>query len=57
MPTKQQMLDAISELPEAATFDDALDQLLLLEKIEQGLDEARSGLTLSIEEVREQLSR
>jgi hypothetical protein len=56
-PTKQQMLAAISELPEAATFDDALHRLLLLEKIEQGLDEARSGLTLLIEGVRQQLSR
>ncbi|HEX3245052.1 MAG TPA: hypothetical protein VHX16_06570 [Chloroflexota bacterium] len=57
MPTKQQMLDAISELPDDATFDDALDRLLLLEKIELGLQEARAGLTLSIEEVREQLSK
>jgi hypothetical protein len=57
MPTKQQMLDAISELPDDATFDDAVDRLYLLEKIERGLEEARAGLTLSVEEVREQLNK
>jgi hypothetical protein len=57
MQTKQQILKVIQELPDNATVGDALDQLYLLYKIEEGIKQADSGQTITQAEARERLSK
>ena len=53
--TKGQIVKAVSDLPEDATVDDAIERLLFLSKIEQGLDQVRRGDTIPHEEVKRRL--
>ena len=49
MPTsisKPQMVSAVSGLPEDATVEDAMERLLFLSKVDQGLEHARRGETV-----------
>jgi len=43
MLIKNEVLKSIEELPEEFSFDDVLDRLLLLDKIETGLEQSYSG--------------
>lgn len=54
--TKGQIVQAVAGLPEDATLDDAIERLLFLSKIEQGLDQVRRGETISHEEVEHRLA-
>jgi hypothetical protein len=45
--TKQQMLDAIASLPDDAEFEDGIEALHVLYKIERGLAEADAGLLMA----------
>ena len=49
--TKEDIVRAVSELPDDATLDDAFERLFVLHKIQQGLKEAQSGETMTQEEV------
>ncbi|MEM1268902.1 MAG: hypothetical protein AAGI08_02535 [Bacteroidota bacterium] len=49
--SKADILHAVSDLPEDATLDDAFERLFVLHKIEQGLEDARAGRTMSQSEV------
>ena len=49
--TKGQIVRAVADLPEDATLDDAIERLLFLSKIEQGIEQARRGETISHQEV------
>ncbi len=51
------MLKAVEALPEDASIEDAMGRLLLLAKVERGLEQADSGRTLSHEEVKERMSK
>lgn len=51
MTEKQKVLDAVQALPDTATISDVMDELLLLAKIELGLEQAEAGLTISQEEM------
>lgn len=53
--TKGQIVQAVSGLPENATVEDAIERLLFLSKIEQGLDQVRHGETIPHEEVQRRL--
>ena len=53
--TKSQIVQAVTGLPEDATVDDAIERLLFLSKIEQGLDHVRRGEAISHEEVKRRL--
>lgn len=57
MTSRQQWFDALSELPEDATIDDAIKHLLLLKRIKEGVDDAKAGRTVSQEEARERMAR
>ena len=48
---KAQILQAVTELPEDATLDDAFERLLVLHKIEIGLRQVRAGETMTQDEV------
>ena len=52
---KKLLKEAVDNLPADATVEDAMERLLFLAKIEQGIAEADTGKTLSHEEVRKRL--
>ena len=49
--TTAEILRAVSDLPEDATLDDAFERLFVLHKIEQGLQDAAEGRTMTQDEV------
>jgi len=53
--SKVQIVKVVADLPEDATVDDAIERLLLLSKIEQGLDQAQRGETIPHEEVKRRI--
>ncbi len=48
---KPRIVKAVQELPEDATFEDAIERLRLLWQIEQGLEQSRRGEGVSQDEV------
>jgi predicted transcriptional regulator len=50
---KHRVLKAIEELPQDATFEDVMERLYFLYKIDKGLKQVEAGETLSHEEARE----
>ena len=56
MITKSQLIRTIEDMPEKFSIDDFLDKILLLQKIEAGLNQSENGETLSTEEAKERLS-
>jgi len=57
MLTREEVIKSINELPEEFSFDEVLDRLLLLDKIEIGLEQSQSGNTMSTEEAKKRLSK
>lgn len=55
MPTKAKILRAVEDLPEGATIEDAIKQLVFLHKIAVGRKQVREGKTTSFDEVKAQL--
>ena len=49
---KKLLKEAIDKLPADATVEEAMERLLFLAKIEQGIAEADAGRTISHEDVR-----
>ena len=47
MLTKEKILTGIRKLPDSVTMDEVLDHIVLLEKIENGLDQADKGQTFT----------
>jgi hypothetical protein len=54
--TRDQMLDAIRALPEDATVDDAIERLVFLAKIDEGLAQLDRGDEMPHDEVRRRLA-
>ena len=48
--TKQQIREAIDQLPDTATVEDAIERLCFLAKVEDGLRQSAAGETLSHQE-------
>ena len=48
---KELALQAVEQLPDDATLEDAMEQLYLLEKIERGREDIRLGRTVSHQDV------
>jgi len=57
MSTKEQMLQAIQDLPDDATVEDAMERLYLLYKVERGIAQADSGQKMSQEDARRLMKR
>ena len=55
--TKAQIVRAVEDLPEDATIEDAIEQLVFLHKIEIGLQQVQEGKTVPLEEVEALLQR
>ncbi|MGH7406414.1 MAG: hypothetical protein ACREKF_00165 [Candidatus Methylomirabilales bacterium] len=57
MPTKEQMIKALQDLPANATVEDAIERLYLLYKVERGMVQAESGQKVSQEEARRRMAK
>ena len=53
--TKAKIVRAVEDLPEDATIEDAIEQLVFLHKIETGLQQVREGKTVPLNEVEARL--
>jgi predicted transcriptional regulator len=53
--TRERMLEVIRELPEDASVDDAIEKLVFLAKIEEGLAQLDRGEGITHEEVKRRL--
>ena len=49
---KQQILDALRDLPEDATVDDAIERLVFLAKVREGLAQLDAGQSLDHDAVK-----
>lgn len=52
MTTKQKVLKAVQALPANATYEDAMEKLLLLAKIDRGIKQLDAGETISHEKMK-----
>ncbi|MBL7113701.1 MAG: hypothetical protein ISS19_17310 [Bacteroidales bacterium] len=57
MLTKEKIIAGIQKLPDNATIDEVLDHILLLEKIEKGIDQADKGKVLAEEDVDQRINK
>jgi hypothetical protein len=54
---KSKMESLIRDLPENSSIEDAMEKLFLLYKIEKGIEQADSGLTVSHGEAKQRLDK
>jgi len=52
MLTKSQVDKTLNDLPETFSIDEIMNKLILISKIEQGLDDVRNGNIYSTEEAK-----
>ncbi|MDH5295663.1 MAG: hypothetical protein OEW26_00875, partial [Nitrospirota bacterium] len=55
MTTKQKVLKAVETLPDDASFEDAMERLLFLAKVEKGIQQADAGQTIPHEQVKQKM--
>jgi predicted transcriptional regulator len=51
---KQRAMEAIRSLPENATFEDAIERLCFIAKVEEGLRQSEAGELIPHEEIKKQ---
>ncbi len=52
MLTKEKLNKTINNLPERFTIDELIDQLIFIEKVEEGLKQSDEGKVISNEDVK-----
>jgi hypothetical protein len=57
MLTKKKVLKSIKELPESFSVDEVIDRIMLLQKIEIGLEQSSNGKTHSTEAAKKKLKK
>ncbi len=57
MKTKDKMINALRELPDEASIEDAMERLLFLSKVERGLYQADAENTISHAQVKERMAK
>ena len=51
--TRDKAIDTIKELPKEFELDALIERLLVIEKVEEGLDQLKKGKTVTHEKVKE----
>jgi hypothetical protein len=54
---KEDIIQTINQLPNEFTFDEFLDRVLVLEKIELGLEQSKSDDVFTTEQAKEKLKK
>ena len=57
MLNREQLIQTIKNFPDQFSLDDLLDSLLLIQKIETGLEQSAAGETLTTEEAKQKLNK
>ncbi len=57
MLTKEKLIQIINDMPEKFSIDDLPDRILLLNKIETGLEQSENGQSLSTADAKEKLRK
>lgn len=57
MLKKEKVIAVINTMPDNFSFDDLLEKIILLQKIELGLEQSNSGRVVSTAEAKERLKR
>ena len=57
MTTKQKAVKAVQALPDDASFEDALERILLLAKIERGIQQLDTGQSISHEKMKAKMKK
>ncbi len=57
VPLKQEVIDAISKMPEPADIDDIMYRLYVIDKIRKGREAAEKGEVTSNEELRKEIEQ
>jgi hypothetical protein len=55
LPLKRQLIAALEDLPETATFDDVLERLHFVYSVEVGLAQADQGMLISHDQVKKSM--
>ncbi len=56
MITKDQVINSLKELPDEFSIDELMDKLILLQKIEIGLEQSNQGEVYSSQEAKDMLN-
>ncbi len=57
MTTKEKIIQAVQTLPDDTSFEDAMERLLLLAKIERGIQQADAGELIPHEQVKARMAK
>ena len=57
MITKTQIIDSLSNLPENLTLDQVIDHLVVVEKIQKGLEDSANGHVYNKDQAKEKLKK
>jgi len=57
MTTKDLVIESVKNMPDDAVIEDAMERLLIIAKIERGIEQADAGQTIPHEEVKKRLSK
>jgi len=57
MITKSHLISSLNKLPENLSFDELIDHLIFVEKVEKGLSDVENGLVKSKEEARQVIKK
>jgi predicted transcriptional regulator len=57
MLTKNEVIKTITKLPDKFTIDELVDKMILLDKIEKGIQDADNGNVISEEELDEKIEK
>jgi len=57
MTLKEKMLSTVQSLPDDASVEDAVERLILLSKIEKGIEQADAGQLISHDEMKARMAK
>ena len=57
MLTKAQLIQSIKDLPDQFSLEDVLDRIMLIQKIEIGIEQSDAQQTLTTQEAKEKLGK
>jgi len=57
MITKDQLINSLKDMPDRFSIDELMDKLILLQKIEIGLEQSKKGEVYSTQKAKEMLKQ
>ena len=57
MVTKGQVINSLKDMPDQFSIDELMDKLILLQKVEMGLEQSQRGEVYSTQEAKEMLKQ